>query len=114
MSNFFPKMSIVYYIRLIILPHITWLIKKQKLQICLSQNYDFIKKQVSISQNIPIRIKNLAGIINNSDFSFDQDADAAFLVGAFPRLPGMERKDLLTKNIDIFRVIRIFSKSGPD
>jgi hypothetical protein len=35
----------------------------------------------------------------------DQDADAAFMVGAFPRLPGMERKDLLTKNIDIFRVI---------
>jgi len=33
-----------------------------------------------------------------------KDADAAFLVGAFPRLPGMERKDLLTKNIDIFRV----------
>jgi len=114
MSNLFPKMSIVHYIRLIILPHITRLIKNQKLQICLCQNYDFIKKQVSISQNILIRIKNVTAKINKSDFSFDQDADSAFLVGAFPRLPGMERKDLLTKNIDIFRVIRIFSKSGPD
>lgn len=33
-----------------------------------------------------------------------KDADAAFMVGAFPRKEGMERKDLLTKNIDIFKV----------
>jgi malate/lactate dehydrogenase len=26
------------------------------------------------------------------------------MVGAFPRKEGMERKDLLTKNIDIFKV----------
>lgn len=33
-----------------------------------------------------------------------KDADAAFMVGAFPRKEGMERKDLLSKNIDIFKV----------
>lgn len=33
-----------------------------------------------------------------------KDADAAFMVGAFPRKEGMERKDLLTRNIDIFKV----------
>eukprot|EP00033_Pygsuia_biforma_P002125 GCRY01002357.1.p1 GENE.GCRY01002357.1~~GCRY01002357.1.p1 ORF type:complete len:376 (+),score=69.82 GCRY01002357.1:114-1241(+) len=31
-----------------------------------------------------------------------QDADIALLVGAFPRLKGMERRDLLEKNIEIF------------
>ena len=29
--------------------------------------------------------------------------DVALLLGAFPRLKGMERKDLLAKNNDIFR-----------
>jgi len=33
-----------------------------------------------------------------------RDADAAFMVGAFPRKAGMERKDLLSKNIEIFKV----------
>jgi malate dehydrogenase len=33
-----------------------------------------------------------------------KDADAAFMVGAFPRKEGMERKDLLTRNIEIFKV----------
>eukprot|EP01012_Entosiphon_sulcatum_P045303 TRINITY_DN6039_c0_g1_i1.p1 TRINITY_DN6039_c0_g1~~TRINITY_DN6039_c0_g1_i1.p1 ORF type:complete len:335 (+),score=45.19 TRINITY_DN6039_c0_g1_i1:130-1134(+) len=32
-----------------------------------------------------------------------QDADYAVLCGAFPRKQGMERKDLLAKNADIFR-----------
>ena len=36
-----------------------------------------------------------------------QDADAAFMVGAFPRKEGMERKDLLTRNIDIFKVCNV-------
>lgn len=33
-----------------------------------------------------------------------KDADVAFMVGAFPRKEGMERKDLLAKNIEIFKV----------
>lgn len=32
-----------------------------------------------------------------------KDADVAILVGAFPRKPGMERKDLLARNVLIFR-----------
>lgn len=32
-----------------------------------------------------------------------KDADAAFLVGAMPRKQGMERKDLLTANVNIFK-----------
>lgn len=32
-----------------------------------------------------------------------KDVDIAILVGAFPRLQGMERKDLLAKNIGIFK-----------
>ena len=33
-----------------------------------------------------------------------REVDVAILVGAFPRKKGMERKDLLTKNADIFKV----------
>ncbi|MGG7055651.1 malate dehydrogenase [Nitrosomonas sp. ANs5] len=45
----------------------------------------------------------LAGIIASTDpmRSFDQ-ADIAILVGARPRVKGMERKDLLTANSEIF------------
>lgn len=32
------------------------------------------------------------------------DADAAILVGAKPRGPGMERKDLLNENAKIFKI----------
>ena len=31
------------------------------------------------------------------------NADVAILLGGFPRLPGMERRDLISKNIDIMR-----------
>lgn len=33
-----------------------------------------------------------------------QDVEAAFLVGAMPRREGMERKDLLSANVKIFKV----------
>jgi malate/lactate dehydrogenase len=33
-----------------------------------------------------------------------KDAAAAFLVGAMPRKQGMERKDLLSANVKIFKV----------
>ncbi|MFX7540840.1 malate dehydrogenase, partial [Acinetobacter baumannii] len=33
-----------------------------------------------------------------------KDADAALLVGARPRGPGMERRDLLSANAEIFKV----------
>lgn len=47
----------------------------------------------------------LAGIIatDNPDVAF-KDAKIALLVGARPRGPGMERKDLLTENAKIFTV----------
>lgn len=47
----------------------------------------------------------LHGVIRTSDpeTAFD-DADLAFLVGARPRGPGMERKDLLQVNAEIFSV----------
>jgi len=32
-----------------------------------------------------------------------RNVDIAFLIGAFPRQKGMERKDLLVKNAEIFR-----------
>jgi len=45
----------------------------------------------------------LAGMVGTSDpmVAF-KDADVALLVGAMPRGPGMERKDLLLKNAEIF------------
>ena len=45
----------------------------------------------------------LAGVIatDNAEVAF-KDADYALLVGARPRGPGMERKDLLTENAKIF------------
>lgn len=33
-----------------------------------------------------------------------KDVDAAFLVGSMPRREGMERKDLLSANVKIFKV----------
>ncbi|MBI2993335.1 MAG: malate dehydrogenase [Gammaproteobacteria bacterium] len=47
----------------------------------------------------------LAGIVTSDDpvVAF-KDADHAFLVGARPRGPGMERRDLLTANAAIFNV----------
>jgi malate dehydrogenase len=47
----------------------------------------------------------LAGIVGTADpmVAF-KDADVALLVGAMPRGPGMERKDLLLKNAEIFTV----------
>ncbi|HEY5667341.1 MAG TPA: malate dehydrogenase [Gammaproteobacteria bacterium] len=47
----------------------------------------------------------LQGVVMSSDpvVGF-RDADAAFLVGARPRGPGMERKDLLLANAEIFSV----------
>jgi len=47
----------------------------------------------------------LAGMVGTSDpmVAF-KDADVALLVGAMPRGPGMERKDLLLKNAEIFTV----------
>lgn len=47
----------------------------------------------------------LHGIVRTSDpEAAFEDADLAFLVGAQPRGPGMERKDLLKVNADIFSV----------
>ena len=47
----------------------------------------------------------LAGMVGTADpmVAF-KDADYALLVGAMPRGPGMERKDLLLKNAEIFTV----------
>jgi malate dehydrogenase len=47
----------------------------------------------------------LAGMVGTDDpmVTF-KDADVALLVGAMPRGPGMERKDLLLKNAEIFTV----------
>jgi malate dehydrogenase len=47
----------------------------------------------------------LAGMIGTDDPNVAfKDADVALLVGAMPRGPGMERKDLLLKNAEIFTV----------
>jgi malate/lactate dehydrogenase len=45
-----------------------------------------------------------SGIVSTVDVktAFDK-IDYCIMVGAFPRLPGMERKDLLQKNAGIFK-----------
>lgn len=46
----------------------------------------------------------LRGVVATTDPNVGfKDIDIALLVGAFPRLQGMERKDLLTKNASIFK-----------
>jgi len=40
------------------------------------------------------------------------DIDIAVLVGAFPRKPGMERKDMLAKNAEIFQAQGKFARHG--
>ena len=39
-----------------------------------------------------------------------KDVDAAFLVGAMPRKEGMERKDLLSANVKIFKIQVCFNR----
>src|SRR3546814_17354484 len=47
----------------------------------------------------------LVGMIGTADpMEAFKDADVALLVGAMPRGPGMERKDLLLKHAEIFTV----------
>uniref|UniRef100_UPI00067E6504 MALATE DEHYDROGENASE n=1 Tax=synthetic construct TaxID=32630 RepID=UPI00067E6504 len=47
----------------------------------------------------------LAGVVATDDpEEAFKDVDVAFLVGSFPRKPGMERADLLEKNAGIFKV----------
>lgn len=47
----------------------------------------------------------LRGVVPTSDAKEAfTDVDVAILVGAFPRKEGMERKDLLEKNVGIFKV----------
>lgn len=47
----------------------------------------------------------LAGVVTSADANVAfRDADFAFLVGARPRGPGMERADLLLSNAEIFNV----------
>ncbi len=44
-----------------------------------------------------------------------KDADVIVFLGGFPRKPGMERKDLLLKNKDIFiQQAKALSKAKPD
>jgi len=51
-----------------------------------------------------LALPTLAGVVPTDDpaVAFN-DVDAAFLIGAFPRKEGMERKDLLAANIKIFK-----------
>lgn len=47
----------------------------------------------------------LTGYVKTTDPAVAfKDADAAFLVGSMPRREGMERKDLLSANVKIFKV----------
>jgi hypothetical protein len=47
----------------------------------------------------------LAEVIPTADVAVAfKDVEAAFLVGAMPRREGMERKDLLSANVKIFKV----------
>ncbi|MGX2038998.1 malate dehydrogenase [Methylocaldum sp. MU1018] len=43
-------------------------------------------------------------IVSDNPYVAFEDADLAFLIGAKPRGPGMERKDLLRVNADIFAI----------
>lgn len=46
-----------------------------------------------------------------------KDVEAAFLVGAMPRKEGMERKDLLSANVKIFKVqvgVELYVKNNGD
>eukprot|EP00607_Mallomonas_marina_P009729 CAMPEP_0182419144 /NCGR_PEP_ID=MMETSP1167-20130531/3545_1 /TAXON_ID=2988 /ORGANISM="Mallomonas Sp, Strain CCMP3275" /LENGTH=317 /DNA_ID=CAMNT_0024593797 /DNA_START=205 /DNA_END=1161 /DNA_ORIENTATION=+ len=42
-------------------------------------------------------------VTSDPDMAFD-NADIGILIGGYPRQPGMERRDLLAKNIDIMRI----------
>lgn len=61
-------------------------------------------------QGVVMEIEDCAyPLINSIQYGFDpneafKDADVVFFVGGFPRLKGMERKDLIDKNVNIFKV----------
>ena len=45
-----------------------------------------------------------AGVVPTADLSVAfKDVQAAFMVGSMPRKQGMERKDLLSANVKIFK-----------
>jgi malate/lactate dehydrogenase len=46
----------------------------------------------------------VSGVVSTTDVrTAFEGIDYCIMVGAFPRLPGMERKDLLQKNAGIFK-----------
>ena len=61
-------------------------------------------------QGVVMEIEDCAyPLVNSVQYGFDpneafKDADVVFFVGGFPRLKGMERKDLIDKNVNIFKI----------
>lgn len=68
-----------------------------------------ISDRVSMSCDMYIKVyivkSSLAEVVPTADPAVAfKDVSAAFLVGAMPRREGMERKDLLAANVEIFKV----------
>ncbi|RZF48208.1 hypothetical protein LSTR_LSTR006175 [Laodelphax striatellus] len=64
---------------------------------------------MGVLEGVVMEIQDLAlplvrGVVPTADVSVGfNDVDAAFMVGAMPRKQGMERKDLLSANVKIFK-----------
>jgi malate dehydrogenase len=77
----------------------------------LQQKYKKFIKNLTIDSNAGVvmeledgAFELLEGVVATSDPKVGfKDVDVAVLVGAFPRKPGMERKDLLSQNGKIFK-----------
>nr|APA34053.1 seminal fluid protein [Nilaparvata lugens] len=68
-----------------------------------------IPPMMGVLEGVVMEIEDLAlplvrGVVPTADVSVGfNDVDAAFMVGAMPRKQGMERKDLLSANVKIFK-----------
>lgn len=68
-----------------------------------------IPPMMGVLEGVVMEIQDLAlplvrGVVPTADVSVGfNDVDAAFMVGAMPRKQGMERKDLLSANVKIFK-----------
>ena len=81
----------------------------------IPESENFIKgKALDISQLLPLEGYDVK-INASSNFSDIQDSDAIVITAGFPRQPGMNREDLLKKNLDIIsNVAKQVKKYAPN
>ena len=80
-------------------PNVKIRLRLLDLDIC-AQKLEGIKMELEDSG---LAMLNEVIIATDPEIAF-ANADVAILLGGFPRLPGMERRDLISRNVEIMKV----------